>query len=1766
MKNTAILLLRQVCLALLCFAAPVWAAFDPVNDDTDIFMTNPSVTSERPNVLIILDTSANWNSYFANEKSALISVVGGLSDQYNVGIAMNTGGSIQGSYVRFAIRQMTSGNKSAITGLVNTFSNGSSSSYDGDKTNNAAPGQSMVEAYRYFKGFSSYSATTANAGHDPRTDYAGNTSNSFITTLAGNAFATTPTTASLYRSPVADGCQKNFIIYISNGKGSNQDDEKTKAKDELSSAMATLKTEATAAGVSTTGWTTTATVITPLQHSGNESDSWFDEWAQFLASEKGFYVNVGGSSRKVTANTYVIEVNPGTQNADLQFTDTLKSGASRGKGKYYAASGADPGVAMVNALNAIFSEIQAVNSVFASTTLPVSVNVRGTNLNQVYIGMFRPDPKKQPRWFGNLKLYKLGLASDNTSLQLQDAAGVAAESATTGFITSDARSYWTHSSTFWSYREAEQNGKGGESDLPDGDLVEKGAVAQRLREAYASSQSLRNLYTCTTGCNPCTISGTGSARTCSSPTALSGTPFSTGNTDITASNLNLGTKDVSPLTAKITKTVTALKDRRDVAIANTDQSAAKTITGIDNAASLKGLSALTAFDSTKERAINTLSAGTQTANISVAKVGWSSPTATVYITKGSLTSNPCNGMTSIYISGNNKITDGTYTIGTASNTATTYRSGSSDIAAYVVTFNPTTSGTPNDAGTIYCSGTSQTATATLATTATWPTGLAVGSRINISGASPAAFNGNVVVTAVNSTAKTFQYSLGSAQAAASPAGRVKVYNTVDGSGNYSYSSSTVRATATTSSSHGFDTTDTVVISEVTPSSFNGTYAVKAYTTTTFGVDIAGFNGDQPDATAFGSAYSSTDASTLVTVTATNHGFANNASVDITGVSECFNVSKATITYVDANRFRYSTASKCAPLSVPATAKASGSAYLTTVTATLTNHGFNGTSIVIADGTESCHRGTFTATRVDDNTFTYTNDTTTCSGGVTGAVAANTNAAVGPSGQYTVRKVIDPVVYATSASHGFSTGNTITIAGGNPGGYNGDKTITNIDTNTFSYVYDVTPDTSGATLGTNIGTALTASKNTTTAIATSTNHGFADGSSVLISGATPAAFNGTFNITVQNDHSFTYTLSSDQGDATGTIKAVAGAGSSSERDQVINWVRGQDNNEDENSNGSRTDCRASVHGDVLHSRPAVINYSRYWKDSSSVNTTHGDNDVYVFYGANDGVFRGIKGGTTSDYGDSTSLLAGQEAWGFVPLETFGDLKRLRNNSPTISRSFKRPYFMDGPIGVYTVSTDGKKIDATTSTDKAYLYVGARRGGRYYYSLDVTDPVVPKFRWKIDSTTSGFTEMGQTWSQPTVVTDSDYTKSSTSGTTRPILIFGGGYDPDVEDIENCRITSVSSASYNAGTSTYTAGSVTYYAGDISYTSTGCTTSSGATINSAAGSSAIVSRSKGRAIYIADAITGELIWSAGRKGSGATLEVDGLDYAIPSDVTVVRNESGGNTSRAYVGDTGGNMWRIDFKGTDTSAWTVTRIASIATMSSAAGRRKFLYPPDVVGMSGYDAILVGSGDREHPFDLTVTNRMYMFKDKGPDSGPVTGVDNTASSTAPTILETRAAGSYGSLFDATSNCVQECTGGDLTTAVNTMNSSDGWYVTLATGEKVIGNAVALNGTVFFNTNTPESQDSNSTTCESSLGIARQYQVSVGNASATKDQDASGSKTRSDRYTTHTGGGYLPSPVHVVVDIGGKIYEGVISGTSVQTPTQTPLGTRTRRFWYKEID
>ena len=91
----------------------------------------------------------------------------------------------------------------------------------------------------------------------------------------------------------------------------------------------------------------------------------------------------------------------------------------------------------------------------------------------------------------------------------------------------------------------------------------------------------------------------------------------------------------------------------------------------------------------------------------------------------------------------------------------------------------------------------------------------------------------------------------------------------------------------------------------------------------------------------------------------------------------------------------------------------------------------------------------------------------------------------------------------------------------------------------------------------------------------------------------------------------------------------------------------------------------------------------------------------------------------------------------------------------------------------IGLDGT-IDASAG-DKAYVFFGLRRGGSMYYALDISNPGSPSFMWKIDPTTPGFSELGQSWSIPVVTKIPGYYDTVNGRKVyKPVLIFGAGYD--------------------------------------------------------------------------------------------------------------------------------------------------------------------------------------------------------------------------------------------------------------------------------------------------------------------------------------------------------------------------------------------------------
>lgn len=378
-------------------------------------------------------------------------------------------------------------------------------------------------------------------------------------------------------------------------------------------------------------------------------------------------------------------------------------------------------------------------------------------------------------------------------------------------------------------------------------------------------------------------------------------------------------------------------------------------------------------------------------------------------------------------------------------------------------------------------------------------------------------------------------------------------------------------------------------------------------------------------------------------------------------------------------------------------------------------------------------------------------------------------------------------------------------------------------------------------------------------------------------------------------------------------------------RLIEWIRGADNAGPGNeavhgpAGLGPTPVRASIHGDVLHSRPLLINY--------------GTAGIVAFYGANDGTLRAVQAGQPATGG-------GRELWAFIAPETYPKFRRLRDASPPLqwpspssglppvspSRSAARPrdYFFDGAV------TSHEERDAAGNIVRAFLFAAARRGGSFIYAFDVSVPAAPRFLWKHaaqDGTDRAFDDLALTFSGVKAAT--------VAGHPHPVVVFGGGYH----------------GGYEAGGAPL-----------------------GEDAEPAAPCAATPAQGCGNRIYVLDAATGNVVRTfqanAGRGGD--------LAHGVAADLALVDAQGAGVIDRAYAADLGGNLWRIDFDRRGTSQW---RMRKLASAGNAATPRKFLFAPDVVATRDQAAVLIGSGDREKPLKAGSADRFYMIRDR--EAGP---------------------------------------------------------------------------------------------------------------------------------------------------------------------------------------
>ena len=206
--------------------------------------------------------------------------------------------------------------------------------------------------------------------------------------------------------------------------------------------------------------------------------------------------------------------------------------------------------------------------------------------------------------------------------------------------------------------------------------------------------------------------------------------------------------------------------------------------------------------------------------------------------------------------------------------------------------------------------------------------------------------------------------------------------------------------------------------------------------------------------------------------------------------------------------------------------------------------------------------------------------------------------------------------------------------------------------------------------------------------------------------------------------------------------------------LLSWLRGDQSQEVKNGGTYRT--RDSLMGDVVNSDPVAVGREDYnYALASSLtdaertayatrraSTAFKNRKSALFFGANDGIFRGINSET------------GQELFGYIPNTILSGL-------PTLAEpKYNHRYYVDG---------SPRAADALIGSNwKTVLVSSTGAGGRSYFALDVENASsfsTSNVMWEISNTTSGFSELGVAIGQASIVrTESGHW----------VAIIGNGYN--------------------------------------------------------------------------------------------------------------------------------------------------------------------------------------------------------------------------------------------------------------------------------------------------------------------------------------------------------------------------------------------------------
>jgi Tfp pilus tip-associated adhesin PilY1 len=474
----------------------------------------------------------------------------------------------------------------------------------------------------------------------------------------------------------------------------------------------------------------------------------------------------------------------------------------------------------------------------------------------------------------------------------------------------------------------------------------------------------------------------------------------------------------------------------------------------------------------------------------------------------------------------------------------------------------------------------------------------------------------------------------------------------------------------------------------------------------------------------------------------------------------------------------------------------------------------------------------------------------------------------------------------------------------------------------------------------------------------------------------------------------------------------GVSTDTRRDEVVGFIRGE-------CAGPPATCYNKDNwklGDTFRSNPVTVGTpSMYFKDArdaagafAAFRTTNLRSTLngkrIVVAGSNDGQLHAFK----------TDL--GHEVWSFIPPNVLNKLKDIAHKShPT---GLTHQYYVDGPITVadaWVGSGDG--TTKSPSDWKTFLIFGEGRGGTSNL-------------WS--SSTSCETDFRNIYSTTYSNYCGYYALDVTNTSIIPAFKWRIGPSAAQAPYLGDPWSKMMVHRVKIGGSEKWVGFIGGGNNLSSCTGAGCDT-------------------RGKGFFVVSLTDGSVLWSYTNADNSA------MNYALPGMASIVDSDNDGFIDMAYVGDLGGNIWRMKFcSAADGSSCNTGNWSGSLLFSREAGVGAVYDAPAVAkDASGNIWVYWGTGDKAEPIVVgSITDRFFAVKDS-----TKTGTYQLSE------LE------------------------NITSTTYTDNASKhGWYINMAgAGEKCLSEATVFAGIVYFTTYTPAG--SGGDLC-SQAGTARLYAVS----------------------------------------------------------------------------